>query len=1051
VHIVLISNCQLKAWPKTRVLLDRYASRIGERAWSTLITQHGLEEVYSALKRKATRQTSVACYKRDPAQGLRLLWIVGNKRHYDQDGRYAVATQTIRKEFPMFLRHAALIAKLSGYSHDFGKASKRFQEKLKSSLNAKGESKPEKDAIRHEWLSAMILNHIFETGKIDPSGLESAWEDLKKRNINEISTAQAVPDVILSGKDAAAWAVCTHHGAIGGEVSDPKDNRSGLHVNNEIPYRENLQQYLTTAFSPKNAPEDAARWRELMEELSGLEKRIRDVKQPNLYWDGVMLSARAALILADHKVSSLKFPGKRESGSDILFANTKRSDQGEDESNKSNRQVQGKKSSKKCTRFLDQPLSWHLLEVGKLAADFTRIMAGQDLPTVNRELVDRILSRRAQSTSRFAWQDRSADYVRSLQGGKLIFNVASTGAGKTLGNLKMAFAMNPSNARLAVAFNLRTLTTQTFEKFKERCLEQNIDEDSFLRDFACLIGDLQKIKQEFSTEDEDDVKEEDNLELKGASLKPPEWLNQIAGAKGDDKLLKLIAAPVLVSTMDWIVAAGEPGQQSRHAKALIRVANSDLILDEVDSYDVKAAVAVMKIVKAAATFGRNVVVSSATLNPGLAFGISRAYAAGRKIHEAMTGNKNWHVVIVHDEHSFSPVSKQNLQADELDNFYKETMQNIANRLTSKKPTKRYRIAQVESKENFSEVVAKESADLHEDLSITPQGLSCRISIGLVRVANVKTCMELSEHLRKDGRFYVTAYHARDTLHRRAWKEAHLDKILQRGNDNWIEALIAAEPWIKSEIGDLRLIVVATPVEEVGRDHDFDWAIIEPSSMHSIIQTGGRVNRHRLNEIAQGKQNIVILDRNLNSLANTNPVFFRPGLEMLLETPPHSTHPHHNMTDLMRSCRSDSSTDVIDASLVFDEEHRKTYFSHYDENSVREQIKEALGIIDQQPNFETAYMLKKFAEKFPLRDSDSELYELDLKKEKFRFYGEKNESGKIEICPQPEEKSGKTWLSISANDEKVRDSNWRTSVSHRRNTKILWTKIKLLWNGVEFFD
>ena len=35
------------------------------------------------------------------------------------------------------------------------------------------------------------------------------------------------------------------------------------------------------------------------------------------------------------------------------------------------------------------------------------------------------------------------------------------------------------------------------------------------------------------------------------------------------------------------------------------------------------------------------------------------------------------------------------------------------------------------------------------------------------------------------------------------------------------------------------------MEEVGRDHDFDWAIIDASSVQSIVQTAGRVNRHRL--------------------------------------------------------------------------------------------------------------------------------------------------------------------------------------------------------------
>lgn len=62
------------------------------------------------------------------------------------------------------------------------------------------------------------------------------------------------------------------------------------------------------------------------------------------------------------------------------------------------------------------------------------------------------------------------------------------------------------------------------------------------------------------------------------------------------------------------------------------------------------------------------------------------------------------------------------------------------------------------------------------------------------------------------------------------------------------------------------IVVATPLEEAGRDHDFDWAVIDPSSAQSIVQTSGRVNRHRLVEADKAdKANFVILGCDLKWL------------------------------------------------------------------------------------------------------------------------------------------------------------------------------------------
>jgi CRISPR-associated endonuclease/helicase Cas3 len=72
--------------------------------------------------------------------------------------------------------------------------------------------------------------------------------------------------------------------------------------------------------------------------------------------------------------------------------------------------------------------------------------------------------------------------------------------------------------------------------------------------------------------------------------------------------------------------------------------------------------------------------------------------------------------------------------------------------------------------------------------------------------------------------------------------------------------------------------LASPVAEVGRDHDYDWAIVEPSSMRSIIQLAGRIRRHRFE--AYDKANIYLLNSNIKSLKNnaSQPCFIKPGFE-----------------------------------------------------------------------------------------------------------------------------------------------------------------------------
>jgi len=99
-------------------------------------------------------------------------------------------------------------------------------------------------------------------------------------------------------------------------------------------------------------------------------------------------------------------------------------------------------------------------------------------------------------------------------------------------------------------------------------------------------------------------------------------------------------------------------------------------------------------------------------------------------------------------------------------------------------------------------------------------------------------------------------------------------------------------------------VLATAVAEVGRDHDYDWAIVEPSSMRSIIQLAGRVRRHRAGPC--DRPNIHLLDTNLRYLEKGagEPAFCRPGFESK-----EFRLKHHRLTHLL----TDDQLARIDAS------------------------------------------------------------------------------------------------------------------------------------------
>eukprot|EP00906_Rhabdomonas_costata_P019724 RCo028724 len=100
-----------------------------------------------------------------------------------------------------------------------------------------------------------------------------------------------------------------------------------------------------------------------------------------------------------------------------------------------------------------------------------------------------------------------------------------------------------------------------------------------------------------------------------------------------------------------------------------------------------------------------------------------------------------------------------------------------------------------------------------------------------------------------------AYHSQQVMLLRHEQEKHLDEVLKRKEQTDEAPVAFAHPIIRGHLdackaNNLIFILVATPVEEVGRDHDFDWAVIEPSSFRSIIQMAGRVRRHRDGKVDQ---------------------------------------------------------------------------------------------------------------------------------------------------------------------------------------------------------
>ena len=120
------------------------------------------------------------------------------------------------------------------------------------------------------------------------------------------------------------------------------------------------------------------------------------------------------------------------------------------------------------------------------------------------------------------------------------------------------------------------------------------------------------------------------------------------------------------------------------------------------------------------------------------------------------------------------------------------------------------------------------------------------------------------------------YHSQHPLAVRSNIENRLDRAFTRHDSQAIWHLPEVKQALASPSQHHLFVVIASPVIEVGRDFDADWGIIEPSSMRSLIQFAGRIQRHR--QQVPTSENLVILNRNLRALLGQKVAYCQPGFE-----------------------------------------------------------------------------------------------------------------------------------------------------------------------------
>lgn len=907
--VTFVSQCEKNALKKTRRVLDAFANRIGDNTWQTLITEEGLLTVKKMLRQTASRSTAVSCHWIRSRSRSQFLWVVGNKKKFNLEGVVPVNStekDLLNSDYESDWKYLPLVKAITGMAallHDWGKASLLFQEKLNPEIKTKHKGDP----LRHEWISCLLF-HQFVTGQMSDSHDEAWLNFLINQGIDEsrltyqrLQTAKPLSE-LPNAAALISWLIVSHHRLPLPKKEDmcrdQRENRNSslgdllARITSAWGYENRFDE--CNALLPKCFEFPLGLLSQSQTWLKALQRRAKDLlhQLPLLdqamndgSWRVVLHHARLCLMLGDHYYSSQANDPSWKVSTE-LYANTDPE-----------------------TKERKQKLDEHLVNVARVAVNTVKLLPFfESEPLKATELTE--LAPKSSTPKAFRWQDKAVrkiiewrEHTEDKSQGYFVVNMASTGCGKTIANAKIMQALSEEgeSLRFILALGLRTLTLQTGDEYKERLKLQESD-------LAVLIGSkaISELHKSGKAVEKDDIEPEqadagsesleslqdENDVLDWQGVLPEEELTTVLTKEKDRKLLY---APVLVCTIDHIMASTETKRGGRYILPCLRLMSSDLVIDEIDDFTGDDLIAIGRLVHLAGMLGRKVMISSATIPPDLALGLYNAYRQGWAVFAASRDRVSTVNCVYVDEFS---TDIQLLGSDDADFATYEAFQQrfVSKRVDKLKQQVAKRKADIipcikhneqPLEEQYFETVKQAVLAKHLHHNTLEPESQTRVSFGAVRVANIQPCVELTQYLLScdwpaDTEVRCMAYHSQQVLLLRHEQEKHLDEVLKRKEKSGELPKAFAHPVIREHLTacqakNLIFILVATPVEEVGRDHDFDWAVIEPSSFRSIIQMAGRVRRHRDGEIKE--PNIGLLQYNVKGFrGGAERVFNHPGYE-----------------------------------------------------------------------------------------------------------------------------------------------------------------------------
>lgn len=890
-NVMVISECQGSALVETRRIMDHFGQRVGRRSWLVQTTEAGMEAFHKMLRKSARRNSAVACHWIRKGGQSELLWTVGKRGVFDRGGFVPTDTtgrDVIRSADENEWHAIRIIDAITGIAalfHDFGKACDFFQTTLRGNV-------PTRNPHRHEWISleifAAFVNGdndaawVERLSSIQPDAARDAGiiEKLRSQSV-EGASGNPLADLPPLAK-AVGWLILSHHRMPlpenPADLAGADDWLYYCDYSWNYPGKESTPGQKSACFHFKEGLSFASRsWCNLARATAGRVPQI--LLEPDCRYLSdlhVLHTARLCLMLADHVYSAedtrLSFgdPVPKATGK-ILYAN---------------------KDGNKLKQRLDE----HLIGVTKRARSMVfslpRLM--RDVPTLGT--VKNL--RKRSSDARFRWQDKAFELASGCQRasrthGFFGINMASTGTGKTLANARIMYALSGerNDARFTIAIGLRSLTLQTGEEYRKRL---KLDDGQL----AIMVGGGVGVKRLFDEAKDEAFDpsgsesaaytegEEGRIAYEGpvADGALHQWLS------GNAHHQKLVSAPLLVTTVDHLISASESMRGGHQMAPILRLMTSDLVLDEPDDFGLGDLPALSRLVHFAGLFGSRVLLSSATLPPDLSEALFLSYQAGHEVFRKNHGlpDPPKGICCAWFDENIPPHTEISEGGADFAAAHGKFAKARASYLATLPPRRRGEIVHIpfiSADDAFSKVDLLENFTHLHHLNASEDPVSgARVSFGLFRMANIAPLISTARSLLgsaapENFQIHICCYHSRHPLLIRSDMEAMLDACLNRKEP----AAVFNHPSVREALGKYPsanhiFLVIASPVAEVGRDHDYDWAVVEPSSQRSIIQLAGRIRRHR----PEGWDAINLRVLRENRLAQTkpegHPVFIKPGFE-----------------------------------------------------------------------------------------------------------------------------------------------------------------------------